>query len=263
VDNLARFNQARWDALVDAGISFSRPLLDLTPTTARDLVDPHGVIERSLGDVNGRPILCLASGGGQQAPAFGLLGANVTIMDLSPRQLDQERRAAAHYGLSPVILQGDMRDLAHFDDNAFELVFQPYSINFVPSVEPVFDGVMRVLRPGGLYRLEFANPFVMSIEEGEWTPSGYPLRRLYGDGEVIFSSPAWDVYDEAGTHRAVEGPREFVHTLSTVLNGLATRGFQLLGLWEFMEPDVAPAPGTWEHYTQVAPPWFSAWFRLQ
>ncbi len=262
MDELARFNQSRWDALVDAGVAFSRPILDLTPASARTLLDPHDIMGRTLGDVSGRPILCLASGGGQQAPAFGLLGAEVTLLDLSPRQLEQDRRSAAHYGLEPTILQGDMRDLTPFEDDIFDVVYQPYSINFVDTVEPVFDGVRRVLRPGGLYRLEFANPFVMSIDDREWTETGYPLRRPYGDGEITFATPEWDVHDEAGNYQAVAGPREFVHALSTVLNGLSTRGFHLLGLWEFMEPDEDPDPGTWAHYTQIAPPWFSAWFRL-
>ena len=41
-----------------------------------------------------------------------------------------------------------MRDLSRFDDDAFDFVWQPYSINFVPDYAPVFQGVARVLRPG-------------------------------------------------------------------------------------------------------------------
>ena len=34
-------------------------------------------------EINGLKILCLASGGGQQAPIFAALGAEVTILDAS------------------------------------------------------------------------------------------------------------------------------------------------------------------------------------
>ena len=39
----------------------------------------------------------------------------ITVMDLSDEQLANDKRAADHYGLSPVLLQGDMRDLSRFD----------------------------------------------------------------------------------------------------------------------------------------------------
>ncbi|KAG1318310.1 hypothetical protein G6F63_015276 [Rhizopus arrhizus] len=47
-----------------------------------------------LGDVRGRRILCLASGGGQQAPVLAAAGADVTVFDLSDGQLEQDRRHA-------------------------------------------------------------------------------------------------------------------------------------------------------------------------
>ena len=71
MDDIARYNMARWDALVRARAVFTRPWLDLTPDEARQMVDPDG----RLGEMAGRRVLCLAGGGGQQSAAFGLLGA--------------------------------------------------------------------------------------------------------------------------------------------------------------------------------------------
>src|SRR5205085_9644863 len=42
----------------------------------------------------GLDVLCLASGGGQQAPVLAAAGAAVTILDNSPRQLAQDRLVA-------------------------------------------------------------------------------------------------------------------------------------------------------------------------
>ena len=41
-------------------------------------------------DLSGLKILGLASGGGQQGPIFAAAGGDVTIVDISPNQLDQD-----------------------------------------------------------------------------------------------------------------------------------------------------------------------------
>ncbi|MCO5199663.1 MAG: class I SAM-dependent methyltransferase [Anaerolineae bacterium] len=258
MDDLARFNQQRWDALAAANIAYSRPILDLNIDAAREKVDPHDV----LGDVTGQRVLCLASGGGQQSVAFGLLGADVTVFDLSATQLARDREAAAHYGLSVRTVQGDMRDLSVFADNAFDIVWQAYSINFVPNPRPVLAEVARVLRPGGLFRIEFMNPFTGVLEESEWRDRGYPLRRRYGDGELVWDDDLWDVEQEDGSIIRVPGPREFSHSMSTMINTLVANRLQVIGFWEVQPLNPNAAPGTWEHLVAVAPPWLQFWCRL-
>src|SRR4051794_14785732 len=104
MDELGKYNKDRWEDLAAANVEYSRPLLDLTPDSARRLVDPYGV----MGEVNDKQVLCLASGGGQQSVAFALLGAHVTVLDLSETQLERDRLSLARYGLSAALLQGDM-----------------------------------------------------------------------------------------------------------------------------------------------------------
>ncbi|MET0647531.1 MAG: class I SAM-dependent methyltransferase [Pyrinomonadaceae bacterium] len=57
-------------------------------------------------------MLCLAGGGGRESACFALLGAAVTVFDLSPEQLERDRLAAAHYGTHVETVRGDMRDLS-------------------------------------------------------------------------------------------------------------------------------------------------------
>src|SRR5215211_9462383 len=105
MDEVATFNQARWRALAEADALYTRPLLNLDADAARARVDPYGW----LGPPEGKRVLCLAGGGGQQSAAFSLLGARVTVADLSDAQLERDAQVAAHYGVEIEIVQADMR----------------------------------------------------------------------------------------------------------------------------------------------------------
>jgi ubiquinone/menaquinone biosynthesis C-methylase UbiE len=260
VDELASYNQARWDEIARADSEYTRPFLELTPERARRWLDPHAV----LGDLTGKEVLCLGGGGGQQSVAFALLGARVTVLDLSETQLARDRQAAAHYGLPVTLAQGDMRDLGGFPGDGFDIVYQPYSINFVPDVRPVIRAVARVLRQRGLYRLDCANPFTMSIDEAAWDGRAYPLKDPYvGGAEVSQHFPHWDVHAADGTVRQVSSPKEFRHTLSALTNTLVASGFVILGFWEETSQIADPEPGTWEHFKSVAAPYFTFWSILR
>ena len=144
LDQLARFNQKRWDELAQSNVPYSRPMLDLDDDSARDFVDPEGI----LGDVRSKKVLCLAGGGGHQTAAFGLLGAEVAVLDLTLTQLDRDRQAAQHYGLQIQTCQGDMRDLSRFAADHFDIVHHAHSINFIPEprvVLPRWPGLSRTV----------------------------------------------------------------------------------------------------------------------
>ena len=259
-DDVARYNQARWEELAAEGLQYTRPMLDLDPAAALDFVDSHGL----AGDVAGKDVLCLAGAGGQQSAAFGLLGANVTVFDLAETQLERDREAAAHYGLKMRTVQGDMRDLSAFDDDSFDLVHQAHSINFVPDPLPVFREAARVLRPGGLYMLSCSNPFVHGLY-GHWNGEGSVLNVPYEDAEVEGGGRGgihWEFEGFDGSEKRVVGPREFRHTLGALLNGLAGLGMVLLGLWEYSTDDADPEPGSWGHFASLAPPYLTIWARL-
>jgi SAM-dependent methyltransferase len=256
LDDIARTNQERWETLAQGNILYSRPKLTLDAEQAREEIDRQGL----LGDVNGKDVLCLAGGGGQQSAAFALLGARVTVLDLTATQLERDHQAAAHYGYQIRTVQGDMRDLSAFADDSFDIVWHAYSINFVPDPLPVFSEVARVLRPGGLYRVMTGNPFIMLVNDEGWDGLAYPLRHPYRNGfEVSQVFPEWTFVDENGVQRKVIGPREWLHSLNALTTGLARTGFTLLGIWEELSTEENPEPGTWEHFKAVAPPWLTFW----
>jgi 2-polyprenyl-3-methyl-5-hydroxy-6-metoxy-1,4-benzoquinol methylase len=258
MDEIARYNAERWRRLVEANAVFTQPKLDLDVESARQVVDPDG----HLGDLKGKRVLCLAAGGGQQSVAFALLGAHVTVVDLAEGQLERDREAAAHYRVSIQTLQADMRDLSALESGAFDLVWQPYSLNFVPDVSVVFAQVARRLRQGGMYYFACANPYFLGMAETDWNGEGYVLRHPYTPGAELFSPDDDWVYNR-GTKpaEAIPGRREFRHAFSALINGLVAEGFTIQQIADSLDVNADPQaePGTWDHFTAYAPPWLAFW----
>lgn len=254
-DELTNYNRERWNAMVAARCAYTRPFLEMTPQLAQEWVDKQQVLQKArFTSLVGKDVLCLAGGGGQQTAVFGLLGANVTVIDLSDAQLARDEEAAAHHGYPLRVEQGDMRDLSRFADDSFDVVFQPFSINFVPDAATVIQEVGRVIRPYGVYRLDFANPF-WSMEESDWTEQGYPVHQPYITGQKMqYTSNVWDVVDEAGQTQQVEGPHEFVHTLGTMINSLAQSGFVIFHFEEEPLGNINAPAGSWDHMNAIIPP---------
>jgi SAM-dependent methyltransferase len=253
MDEIARYNQARWKALVGADALFTRPKLDLDADSAQALIDP----EKRLGDVAGRNVLCLACGGGQQSVAFALLGANATVFDLSEEQLERDRQAAEHYRVKIEIVQGDIRNLSPFEAARFDIVYHAYSISFVPDAAQVFREVARILRNGGRYWFHCANPFLMAMHQEDWNGDGYVLKAPYLSGaRISYNDQEW-VYDREGLDAPVQSPIEYRHTLSDLMNGLIDCGFVIRHVADQMDmfPDVHAEPGSWDHFVAFAPPW--------
>ena len=228
--------------------------MNLDVASARAKLDPHG----RLSEITGKAVLCLAGGGGQQSAAFALLGATVTVVDLSEEQLQRDREVAAHYQVPIQTLQGDMRDLSPLPTQGFDIVWQPYSLNFVPDPHLVFREVARVLQRDGLYHFNCANPFVSGLTEQDWNGEGYLLKHPYREGaEITYPDPPW-VYESS---EPMLRPREYRHTLSTLINGLIAEGFVIRHVSDHTDfhPDPQAEPGTWDHFTAIAPPWLTFW----
>jgi ubiquinone/menaquinone biosynthesis C-methylase UbiE len=252
MDEIANYNRERWRALANANALFTRPKLDLDEDQARAMVDSDG----ALGDLRGKRVLCLAGGGGRQSVAFGLLGADVTVFDLSPEQLARDQAMAQHYKLEFTLQQGDMRDLSALPAQSYDVVDHPYSLNFVPDAEEVFRQVKRVIKSGGVYSLMCANPFSAGVRNADWNGSGYTVKEPYLQGQRIqYADEEW-VYDREA-HGTISSPVEYRQTLSKIFNGLIANGFMISRVQEVAAYNVSydAQPGTWEHFTAVLPPW--------
>lgn len=260
-DEVTRKVEQCWDRGVEEGDPCTRPLLDLTPGMVREYADgrrdelPGVSMEprHLLAGAEGKDVLCLASGGGQQSAVFGLLGANVSVLDISAGQLTGDRTAAEHYGYEVTTVKGDMRDLSAFDDTSFDLVYQPHSFSYVPDVRPVYREVHRVLRSGGLYSAGHVNPAVHAVSlgfcgsrggAGGWDGVGYRIVDPYR-GRIVFRN-------EAGVENMAEGEPtgENRHFLKDIFGGLIELGFIIREVVEnpcHLEEPISAEPGSYNH----------------
>jgi SAM-dependent methyltransferase len=103
-----------------------------------------------FGDLKGKKVLGLASGGGQQMPVFAALGAECCVLDYSVRQLESERLVSEREGYSIQIIRADMTKPLPFADETFDLIFHPVSNCYVKEVKPIFKECARILKKGGI-----------------------------------------------------------------------------------------------------------------
>ena len=228
------FNRRAWDRQVEKGNRWTIPVSEQVVAAARQgrwsiLLTPSKLVPREwYPELAGTRVLCLASGGGQQSAILAAAGAQVTVLDNSPKQLAQDRLVAEREGLSIVTVKGDMADLPMFDDERFGLIVHPVSNCFAPDIRPVWTEAYRVLERGGVLLAGFANPATYLFD--------YDLADNQGILLVKHALPYSDVTilsEEEKQRYAQEGsPLEFSHSLEEQLGGQLDAGFVITGLYE-------------------------------
>ena len=110
-----------------------------------------------LGDLRGKRLLGLASGGAQQMPLFAAAGAVCTVFDFSDSQLEKERIMSEREGYAIDIVKGDMSKPLPFPDDSFDIIFHPVSNCYVRDVRHIWRECARLLVPGGRLLAGFDN----------------------------------------------------------------------------------------------------------
>ena len=227
------YNRKAWDYQVASGNRWTQPVGPDVISAAKAgqwsvvLTPMKPVPDAWFPELTGRDVLCLASGGGQQAPIFAAAGARVTVLDNSPKQLEQDRKVAERETLEILTIEGDMRDLSTFPDESFDLIFHPVSNTFVPDVRPVWLECARVLRKGGVLLAGFTNPVVYIFD-----------LNLMDEGKLVVThslpySDLTSISDEERQKLIDAGlPLEFSHTLEDQIGGQLQAGLVLTALYE-------------------------------
>ena len=151
-------------------------------------------------------------------------GANVTVFDNSPKQLDRDRDVAQREVLELQTVLGDMRDLSAFPDGTFDVVFNPVSKVYCPDLAPVWAECYRVLRPGGSLLVGFMNPDIYIFDSAAADR---------GELSVRFSIPYSDTTSLTAEELAAleHDTLQFSHTMSAQIGGQLAAGFAIIG-WD-------------------------------
>ena len=253
-DRVVEHNRRMWERLARAGIPYTRP--SGRPPRSREgmrqFTDPRGRLRGvRLGAAR---VLALAAGGGWDAVVFAKLGAAVTLLDISTRQLRTVRELARREGARIRFVRGDMRDLSRFDDASFDLVWHCHSLVFVREATRVIREVARVLAPGGTYVLSTMHPTTLRLY-GTYRDGGWRPRTSYFDDAPVPHSSVEDATWDFGEKKVYAPTIEFGHTFETILNGLSRAGLVVDGLWEFSPnpPDRQAEPGSDDHLETLFP----------
>ena len=182
----------------------------------RLLLTPTRPVPREwFGELRGKRVLALASGGGQQGPLLAAQGAEVTVMDLSEEQLRRERHVRDREKYPVRIVCADMSERFPFGDGEFDLIVHPVANVYVHDVRHVWRECFRVLKPGGLLMAGLDNGInFIADEDGCRIENALPIDPLA---------------DEALYRRGI---CQFSHTAEEQIAGQLKAGFVLLDLYE-------------------------------
>jgi SAM-dependent methyltransferase len=231
--DVREYNRRAWDKEVERGNEWTQPVSPEVIAAARQgrwevlLTETKPVPRDWFPDLKGLDVLCLASGGGQQAPILAAAGARVTVFDNSPKQLEQDRKVALREELGLVTIEGNMTDLSMFDEESFDLIFHPCSNLFIPDVRPVWKEAFRVLRRGGLLLSGFINPVIYIFDHrfDESRPLQAHHALPYSDTDSLTKEERRQLIEKGE-------PLEFGHTLADQIGGQTDAGFVITAFYE-------------------------------
>ena len=187
--NYQDINAATIDRWVEEGWEWGKPISHETYENAKNgtwdvlLTPTIPVPHEWFGDMSGKKLLGLASGGGQQMPIFAARGAICTVLDYSPKQLESERMVSQREGYDIDIIRADMTKPLPFPDETFDIIFldPPYAEIFLENALKCITEI-DILRSGGIIVTERPLDKELSLDF-----PGYSRSRDYKYGKTLIT----------------------------------------------------------------------------
>ena len=231
MSNYIKFNENRWN---NVNNDYTSPLtheqleeLKNKPISVA-LTIGKKVSEEWFEKANGKKILGLACGGGQQGPVFALKGYDVTIMDFSTSQLERDEMVAKREGLTINTVQADMTKPFPFENETFDIIFNPVSNVYIEDLENMYKEASRVLKKGGLLMVGFLNPWIYMYDSDiVWDQ---PDEELLLKFSLPFNSK--ELEQEGKITINPEYGYEFSHTLESQIRGQLKNGLAMIDFYE-------------------------------
>ena len=170
-----------------------------------------------FGALEGKRLLGLASGGGQQIPIFSALGAECTVLDYNDMQLESERIVSKKEGYKVDIVKADMSKPLPFSNACFDIIFCPPSLCYIEKVEPLLNECARILKDNGILTITFEN--------------GINYITDVNDESRIAQSLPFNPLQDPSLFREEDG-MQFSHSITEQIGGVVKAGFIITDLYE-------------------------------
>ncbi|MBI4552112.1 MAG: class I SAM-dependent methyltransferase [Candidatus Latescibacteria bacterium] len=159
MNELHESNRACWNEWAD----WWRRKADQRGTWRKCHRDPTLVLSPGelsfLSEVRGQEVCVLGSGDNEVVFALAGMGAKVTSVDISERQLEVARERAGILGLDISFLRADVTDLASVPAVRFEVVYTGGHVSvWIADLRKYYGEAVRVLRPRGLFIVNEYHP---------------------------------------------------------------------------------------------------------
>lgn len=184
----------------------------------RTQIDPF--IYASIGDVQNKMIYDLGCGNGYMARNLSKKGAHVFASDLSQELIKIAREKSENLEISYSV--HDATDFSLYNDGQFDVVIMNMVMHYLPDLHPLFQGISRVLKKGGLYVFSANHVFRPPYPYSEWVPGKvYNQEKLfikvtgYLEKRSFAFTSDWD---------KVTRLTEYNHPLNSVINTLSDCG---------------------------------------
>lgn len=225
--NYQQINAEAIDRWVEEGWEWGKPTSHEAFLAAKEgvwdmLLTPTKPVPKNwFGEIKGKKILGLASGGGQQMPIFAALGGICTVLDYSKQQLESEKMVAEREQYEIEIIRADMTKPLPFPDESFDLIFHPVSNCYVQEVKPIFKECNRILKKGGILLSGLDNGINFIVDEET-------------ESKIVHSLPFDPLKnpDQMEELQKEDSGVQFSHTMEEQLGGQLEAGLILTHLYE-------------------------------
>lgn len=230
---IGSYNRHAWDKEVEKGNVWTLPVDPSVIARAREgdwgiVLTPNKPVPQDwFPPLAGKKVLCLACGGGQQGPILAATGADVTVFDNSPKQLERDRMVAEREQLSLQTELGDMRDLSRYSGGNFDVVLVTGTC-FVDDITLVWREISRILKQSGILIAGCSNPIEYIFDLKAWNAGQLVVRHKIPYSDVV------DLSDEERYEliTAKDEPLCVGHSLHDLIQGQIDAGLSIVGFYE-------------------------------
>lgn len=128
------------------------------------------LIRNYFPDLKGKKVCVPASGDNHAVFAFCMMGAQVTSVDLSERQLENAARIAQKIGLNIEFVCEDSMRFDKIGRDKYDLVYTSNGAHtWISDLHAMYRNFNGVLKDGGIYILYDVHPFMRPFEENTET----------------------------------------------------------------------------------------------